>query len=48
MAGADKTSIWRGMLVKELSAEDGRKRGGRIEVVRVKKGSPADRAGLAA
>lgn len=46
LANAAKTWIWRGMMVKELSAEDGRKKGGRIEVVRVKKGSPADRAGM--
>ena len=39
-------SAWRGMQVKELSPDDGKKRGGRIEVVRVKKNSPADRAGL--
>ena len=37
---------WRGMQLKELSLEDGRKRGGRLEIVRIKKGSPADRAGL--
>ena len=37
---------WRGMQMKELSVEDSRKRGGHVEVVRVKKGSPADRAGL--
>lgn len=46
LANATKTWIWRGMMVKELSAEDGRKKGGRLEIVRVKKGSPADRAGL--
>jgi S1-C subfamily serine protease len=40
------TALWRGMQVKELPPDDGAKRGGRIEVVRVKKGSPADRAGL--
>ena len=39
-------ALWRGMQVKELSPDDGSKRGGRIEVIRVKKGSPADRAGL--
>ena len=43
---AAKSTIWRGMMLKELSAEEGAKRGGRIEVVRVRKGSPADRAGL--
>jgi len=37
---------WRGMQVKELPADEGRKRGGRIEVIRVKKSSAADRAGL--
>ena len=37
---------WRGMNLKELSLEDGLKRGGRIEIVRVKKGTPADCAGL--
>ena len=37
---------WRGMQVKELPLEDGRKRGGRIEIIRVKKGTPADHAGL--
>ncbi|MFH0940061.1 MAG: trypsin-like peptidase domain-containing protein [Planctomycetota bacterium] len=35
---------WRGMLVKELPADANR--GGRIEIIRVKKGSPADRANL--
>jgi serine protease Do len=39
-------ALWRGMQVRELPVEDGAKRGGRLEVVRVKKGSPADRAGL--
>lgn len=38
--------VWRGMQFKELSAENAKKRGGRIEIVRVKTGSPADRAGL--
>ncbi len=38
--------IWRGMQFKELTAEDGKKKGGRIEIIRVKTGSPADRAGL--
>jgi len=38
--------VWRGMQVKELAAEEGKKRGGRLEIIRVKKGSPADRAGL--
>jgi S1-C subfamily serine protease len=37
---------WRGIIVKELSAAEGAKKGGRIEIVRVKKSSPADRAGL--
>ncbi|HYG78015.1 MAG TPA: trypsin-like peptidase domain-containing protein [Planctomycetota bacterium] len=37
---------WRGMQVRELSADEGKKRGGRIEVIRVKKSSSADRAGL--
>jgi S1-C subfamily serine protease len=40
------TLLWRGMQVRELSAEAGAKRGGRVEVVRVTKGSPADRAGF--
>ncbi len=38
--------IWRGMQFKELSAEEGKKRGGRIEIVHIKTGSPADHAGL--
>ena len=38
--------LWRGLQVKELTAEDAEKRGGHIEITRVKKGSPADRAGL--
>ncbi|HEY3319788.1 MAG TPA: trypsin-like peptidase domain-containing protein [Planctomycetota bacterium] len=37
---------WRGMQVKELAADELHKRGGRIEITRVKKGSPADHAGL--
>lgn len=41
-----KPFIWRGMQFRELSADDAKKKGGRIEVVRVKTGSPADRAGL--
>jgi serine protease Do len=41
-----KAFAWRGLMVKELTAEDGRKRGGRIEIVRVKRGTAADRAGL--
>ena len=46
-AGPKKTTVlWRGMLLKELKPEDARKRGGTLEVTRVKKGSPADRAGL--
>jgi S1-C subfamily serine protease len=46
-AGAKKTSVlWRGMLLKELKPEESKKRGGTLEVTRVKKGSPADRAGL--
>jgi serine protease Do len=51
-AGAEKPAkaknvfSWRGMQVKELALDDGRKRGGRIEIIRVKKGTPADRAGL--
>jgi len=43
---AARPFAWRGMQVKELSVEDGRKRGGRVEIVRVKRNSPADRAGL--
>jgi len=43
---AAKFFTWRGLQVKELSAEEGRRRGGRIEVVHVKRGSPADHAGL--
>jgi serine protease Do len=41
-----KPFSWRGMQVKELAEDVGRKRGGRIEVVRVRRGSPADRAGV--
>ncbi|HLX61538.1 MAG TPA: trypsin-like peptidase domain-containing protein [Planctomycetota bacterium] len=41
-----KPFIWRGMQFMELSADDAKKKGGRIEIVRVKTGSPADRAGL--
>lgn len=37
---------WRGLQVKELSVEQGLKHGGRLEVVHVKRGSPADHAGL--
>jgi serine protease Do len=40
------TVQWRGMQLKELSAEAATKRGGCIEVVRVRKGTPGDRAGL--
>ncbi len=43
---ASLSYMWRGLQVKELTADDGKKRGGRLEVTRVKKGSPADRAGL--
>jgi hypothetical protein len=45
-AKAKNVFSWRGMQVKELTLDDGRKRGGRIEIIRVKKGTPADRAGL--
>lgn len=45
-AKAKSVFSWRGMQVKELTLDDGRKRGGRIEIIRVKKGTPADRAGL--
>ncbi|MCY3020711.1 MAG: trypsin-like peptidase domain-containing protein [Planctomycetota bacterium] len=45
-AKAPSEFVWRGMQVKELSADDGRKRGGRIEITRVRRGTPADRAGL--
>lgn len=38
--------IWRGMQLKELSEEEGKKKGGRIEIVRIKTGSAADHAGL--
>ncbi len=38
--------IWRGMQLKELSSDEAKKKNGRIEIVRVKTGSPADRAGL--
>jgi len=38
--------MWRGMQLKELSEDEGRKKGGRIEILRVKTGSPADHAGL--
>ena len=38
--------VWRGMQVKELSADEGKKKNGRLEITRVKTGSPADRAGL--
>jgi hypothetical protein len=37
---------WRGLQFRELNAEDSFKRGGKLEVIRVKKGSPADRAGF--
>jgi serine protease Do len=40
------TLQWRGMQLKELPADAMVKRGGSIEVVRVRKGTPADRAGL--
>ncbi len=48
---ADKTKdsgtfSWRGLRAKELAEDDRKKRGGRIEIIRVIKGSPADRAGL--
>ncbi|MGD0091122.1 MAG: trypsin-like peptidase domain-containing protein [Planctomycetota bacterium] len=43
---AAKLFSWRGLQVKELDAEDGRKHGGRLEVVHVKRGSPADHADL--
>jgi len=37
---------WRGMRVRELDTDEARKQGGALMVVRIKKGSPADRAGL--
>jgi hypothetical protein len=38
--------IWRGIKFRELAVDEGKKKGGRLEIVRIKKGSPADRAGL--
>ncbi|MCW8133141.1 MAG: trypsin-like peptidase domain-containing protein [Planctomycetota bacterium] len=38
--------LWRGMRVRELQPDEARKLGGILMVVRVKKGSAADRAGL--
>jgi serine protease Do len=45
-ANGSPAFVWRGMQFKELSAADARRKGGQLEIVRVKKGSPADRAGL--
>jgi serine protease Do len=38
--------LWRGMRVKELAAEEAAKTNGKLRITRIKKGSPADRAGL--
>jgi serine protease Do len=43
---AKNTYAWRGLRVKELSDEDAKKRGGKLEIVSVQKGSPADLAGM--
>jgi len=46
-ARADKnTFLWRGLQVQEVAADAATKRPARLEVVRVRKGTPADRAGL--
>jgi serine protease Do len=45
-AEAPNEFTWRGMRVRELPADEARKAGGKLRVVRVKKGSPADRAGF--
>jgi serine protease Do len=41
-----QTCQWRGMIVREIPPESAPRRGGKIEIIRVKKGTPADRAGL--
>jgi len=46
-AAAKKLAFnWRGMQLKELLPAEIKKRGGGIEVLRVRKGTPADRAGF--
>jgi len=40
------TESWRGLRVKELTEDEAKKRGGRLEIVSVRKGSAADRAGF--
>lgn len=37
---------WRGMRIREMTAEEAKRLGGRLRVIGVLKGSPADRAGL--
>lgn len=43
---AKTTESWRGLRVKELTEDEAKKRGGRLEIVSVRKGSAADRAGF--